>query len=174
MTALGRLRLKLACPNTTLIADIGGTRYELPMAASETLLPDQLLDRATLRGNERAWPIGDIPEVIEAARQAGLVSVGGQLQLRFPDGGTCECYWVEVDTFKSVSPDLPWPERVEQTAAAATSQFQGLIDQYDFAAEGRSSFGKYMDEFEANGGDLNDAICFVWYVEAKQDASERA
>ena len=144
------------------------------MASSETLLPAPLLERATLRGNERAWPIGDIPEVIEAARLAELVSVGGQLQLRFPGGGTCECYWVEVDTFKSVSPDLPWHERVEQTASVARSQFQDLLDRYDFIAEGRSAFDKYMDEFEASGGELNDALCFVWYVEAKEDAAERA
>ncbi|GLR47199.1 hypothetical protein [Sphingomonas astaxanthinifaciens] len=144
------------------------------MAWSETLLPDHLLERATRRGNERAWPIHDIPEVIEAARQADLVSVGGQLQLRFPEGGTCECYWVEVDTFKSVSPNLPWLERVEQTAAAARSQFQRLLDKYDFTAEARSSFGKYMDEFVAKGGDINDAIYFVWYLAAQQDASERA
>ena len=56
-----------------------------------TPLPGQLLERATLRGSERAWPIGDIPEVIEVAKENDLASVGGQLQLRFPDGGTCEC-----------------------------------------------------------------------------------
>ena len=143
------------------------------MELSETLLPARLLERATLRGNERAWPISDIPEVIEAARLANLISVGGQLQFRFPTGETCECYWVEVDTFRSVSPDLPWPEWVEQTALAAHSQFQDLQDRYDFIAEGRSAFGKYLDEFEASGGDLSDALCFVWYVEAKPDASEQ-
>ena len=144
------------------------------MASPEKLLPGQLLERATLRGNERAWPIGDIPAVIEAAKKASLVSVGGQLQFRFPDGGTCECYWVEVDTFKSVSRDLPWPERVEQTATAAHSQFRALVDQYDFRAEGRSTIGKYIEEFEAGGGDLHDAICFVWYVEGQHDAAEGA
>jgi hypothetical protein len=137
-------------------------------------MPKYLLDRATLRGNEYAWGIGDIPEVIEAARQADLVSIGGQLQFRFPGGGTCECYWIEVDTHKSVSPDLPWSERVEDSAAAARSQFQDLLDQYDFIAEGRPAFAEYMDEFEANGGDLNDAICFVWYVQTKQESFEGA
>jgi len=138
------------------------------MALGETLLPEQLLKRATLRGNERAWPIGDIPEVIEAARQANLVSIGGQLQIRDPDGGTCECYWIEVDTFKSVSPDSAWPERVEQTASAALSQFHGLLARYDFIAECRRCFGKYLDEFEASGSKLSDVICFVWHVEAQQ------
>jgi len=144
------------------------------MAEAETRLPEQLLERSTLRGNERAWPVGDIPEVIEAARLADLVSIGGQLQFRFPNGETCECYWVEVDTFKTVPPDLPWSERVEQTATAAHSQFQGLRERCDFIAEGKSAFGKYLDEFEASGGDLSSAQCFVWYVQGPEDASDRA
>jgi hypothetical protein len=140
------------------------------MDSPETLLPASLLDRATLRGEEYAWPVSNIPEVIEAARLANLVSIGGQLQFLFPDGGTCECYWVEVDTYKSVSTDLPWAERIDQTALAASSQYQDLQDRYDFIAEGRSAFGRHLDEFEADGGDLCDVMYFVWYVEANQDA----
>ena len=138
------------------------------MDLPEAALPALLLERATLRGNEFAWPIGDIPDVIEAARSAGLISVGGQLQFRFPSGEICECYWVEVDTFQSVPADLPWHERVEQTAASALSQFEDLRRRCDFVAEGRSAFRSYMDEFEASGGNLKDAMCFVWYVGAKQ------
>ena len=143
------------------------------MDLSETALPARLLERATLRGNERAWPIRDIPELIEAARLAGLINVGGQLQFRFPAGGTCECYWVEVDTFKSVPSDLPWDQRVERTAVEARSQFADLQQRYDFISEGRSTFGSYLDEFETSGGDANDAMCFVWYVEGQPDGAER-
>ena len=70
--------------------------------ASEKSLPDHILSRATVRGNEYAWKTGDIPKVIEAARAAQLASIGGQLQLRLHDEGTCECYWVEVDTYREV------------------------------------------------------------------------
>jgi hypothetical protein len=89
----------------------------------ELRLPHQILRRASLRGNEYAWPIEDICKVIEAAHQANLASIGRQLQFRLPDGGTCECYWVEVDTYKSVSASVPWQERVEQTAAVALADF---------------------------------------------------
>jgi hypothetical protein len=49
-----------------------------PISAKSALPPD-LLARALLAGNEYAWPLADIPAVIEAARAANLVSVGGQL-----------------------------------------------------------------------------------------------
>ena len=65
-------------------------------------LPDEILKRASLRGKEYAWPLDDIPHVIRACEAADLVNVGGQLQFRIPDGGTCECHWVEVDTMKQV------------------------------------------------------------------------
>jgi hypothetical protein len=135
------------------------------MVASEKALPDYLISRATLRGSELAWPIADIPEVIEAGRLAGLVSIGGQLQFRFPDGITCECYWVEVDTYRTVSSDLPRSERVTRTAAAALSMYATLQSKYDFSKEGREGFGEHVDRFEASGGCLIDAMCFVWYFE---------
>jgi hypothetical protein len=78
-----------------------------------------------------------------------------------------------VDTFRSVSSDLPWPERVEQTAVAALSQFLALQQCYDFIAEGQSSFGPALDGYRADGRDPRDALCFVWYVEASADNLEQ-
>ena len=129
-------------------------------------LPPDLQSRASLRGSEFAWPVADIPAVIEATKLAGMVSIGGQLQFRFPNDATCECYWVEVDTFRTVSADLPKIDLVAQTAAAALAEFEALRIRYDFLAEGRTNFEKHFNEFEANGGDPNDAMCFVWYVKA--------
>jgi hypothetical protein len=117
--------------------------------------------------------VEDIPEVIEAARAANLVNVGGQLQFRLPDGGTCECYWVEVDASKAIKDGLSWPERVTETAAIALSQLQKLRETYDFVAEGRSAFKDHLNEFEARGGNIDDALCFVWYLEAATDAEHR-
>lgn len=143
------------------------------MDLEQRLLPDYITARATLRGNEYAWPIGDIPAVIEAAKAANLINIGGQLQFRIPEGGTCECYWVEVDTYKDVSTDLPWAERVRDTAAAALSQFESLCDKFDFVAEGRSAFGSHLRDFESHGGDISEALCFVWYVESQKEAVTR-
>jgi hypothetical protein len=139
----------------------------LAMDYNETKFSNHLLMRATARGRELAWSLPDIPKVIEAAEAANLISIGGQLQFRFPNGGTCECNWVEVDTFKTVSPDLPWHERVSKTSTAALSQFLTLQARYDFIAEGRRAFRRTFDEFETGGGDPKDAMCFVWYVDAE-------
>jgi hypothetical protein len=140
------------------------------MTSSELRLPQKILQRASLRGNEYAWPIEEIPKVIEAARQANLVSIGGQLQFRLPDGGTCECYWVEVDTYKSVPTSLPWPERVEQTATVALADFSRLLSKFDFVAEGRRSFAEHFKHLEARGGDLAQTMCFVWYLDDGEPA----
>ena len=130
----------------------------------ERHLPDDVLSKASLCGREYAWRIEDIPEVIEAARRAGLVSLGGQLQFRLPDRrGTCECYWVEVSTAEA-PPSLPWAERVEKAAAAAAAGFQSLLGRFDFLAEGRDAFGEHLSAFEAAGGSASDAMWFVWYV----------
>ena len=124
-----------------------------------------------MRGNEYAWPIDAIPDVIEAGRSANLVSIGGQLQFRLTDGGTCECYWVDVDTYRSVANDLPWDERVQATAEEGLRQFAALQSRFDFEGEGRSSFAKDIADFEANGGNLAETMCFVWYLKAKEKTS---
>lgn len=137
-------------------------------------LPQDLLVRATLRGNEYAWSIQDIPKVIEAAKDGNLVSIGGQLQFRFPGGGTCECYWVEVDTYQSVPSDLPWAERVARTSEAALADFRELQSRHDFIAEGRAAFEEEFEKWEAKGGEPAEAMCFVWYVTTPSEEAKTA
>lgn len=107
--------------------------------------------RTSSPGEQYAWRLEDIPQVIEAARFLNLISIGGQLQFRLPDGGTCECYWVDVDTYKSVDKRLPWTERVNRTAEAALRDFEALPKRYDFIAEGRVAFASYLDGLVAQG-----------------------
>lgn len=133
----------------------------------EISLPEKLRENGRLRGNEWAWPVCDIPAVIEAARLAGLVSIGGQLQFRFPEA-ICELYWIEVDTFPFVSSALSWRERVEQTAAVALTQFRALQKDCDFVGEGQSSFGQHLNSYKASGGDPRDAMCFVGILRLPQ------
>ncbi len=147
----------------------GGQAYQGP----EERLPPDLLARASLRGGEYAWPLDDIPEVIEAARRANLVSIGGQLQFRFPGGGTAELYWVEVDTYKSVEKTKPWCERVDRTAEAGERDFKALRRNVDFLAAGRDGFGRYMDIEVAAGRDPLNSMCFVWYLLTEEEAKAR-
>jgi hypothetical protein len=141
------------------------------MTSPERYLPQELLGRASRRGKEYAWRVDDIPEVIAAARSAGLVSVGGQLQFRLPDGGICECYWVEVDTYQSVSKELPWTERVARTADVALADFTRLASEYDFLEEGRRAFRMHLGQVEHHNESPAEMMWFVWYV---LDAEEGA
>ena len=131
---------------------------------AERHLPPEVLERASLRGNEYAWPAADIPLVIEAVRLSNLVNIGGQLQFRFPDGATCECYWVEVDMYKTVPESLPWAERVVQSATVALRDFEAISSKYDFFEEGRQNFSPAFKEVEVYGYDAHQAMCFVWYA----------
>ena len=133
-------------------------------AMKESRLPAQTLAKGSLRGGEYAWRVEDIPAVIDAAREAGLVNIGGQLQFRGPEF-TCECYWVEVDTYKGVPSDLPFKVRVDRTAEAASGAFDTLSREVDLLAEGRNAFpnvlGSYDDET------LRDLMWFGWYVSSE-------
>lgn len=136
--------------------------------SAELRLPEELLQKADLRGNEYAWPIDLIPAVIAAAQNANLLNVGGQLQFRFPDGGTCECYWIAVDTYKSVPANIPWKERVVLATEFALREFQALRKKHDFLSEGREHFAKHIDAYLASGRVLNEAMYFVWYVATEE------
>ena len=140
---------------------------------SAQALPPEILQRASLAGSEYAWRIRDIPEVIAAARGADLINIGGQLQFRLPTGGTCECYWVDVRTDRSVDKALPWSERVHRTAEVALRDFEALQENFDFFAEGRIGFASHLDALVAQGHDPADSMCFVWYVLTK-DAEKTA
>ena len=135
------------------------------MERPEERLPAAILERSSLRGNEYAWRLNDIPSVIEAARAADFVSVGGQLQLRLPDGGTCECYWLEVDTFNAAGSGLPWSERVAKAASEASKQFEELNSSHDLLSEAQAAFPSYAAALESDGLRVADALWFVWYVE---------
>lgn len=125
--------------------------------------PKHLLDRATLRGREFAWQLDDIPSVIEAVRVAGYINIGGQLQFRLKDGGTCECYEVEVNTC-NILEKLDRSEHVEVSATGALRQFNGLPNQFDFMTQGRAAFGKVFDKSGATESDIKEAMYFVWYA----------
>jgi hypothetical protein len=112
----------------------------------EELLPPEVLMKASLSGNEYGWRVYEIPSVIEAARKSNLLNVGGQLQFRVSDG-TCECYWIDIDTYKTVLETLPWSERVELSAAEALKAYALLSQTKDFLAEGRNNFD-HLAEFE--------------------------
>jgi hypothetical protein len=132
--------------------------------ASEKQLPAEIVARADLRSNELAWHPADIPAVIEAARQAKLISMGGDLQIRAPSG-----LWGEpVGAGFSIelADDLPWETQVEETAAAGLAAFLSFQERFDFEAIARESFPTLVAEV----ADAKDVIFFSWSVADEQVA----
>jgi len=129
----------------------------------EDFLPAEILAKAVSRHGEYAWRVADIPEVIQAAKASNLLSVGGQLQFHLPFG-TCDCYWVSVDIGDALK-NVPWQERINSAADIARDAYDRLRETRDFIAEGREGFPTEVSRFENEGGDLEEAMYFVWYVE---------
>lgn len=143
-------------------------RQPRPMEnAPELLLPETIRAAACRSDNEWGWRPEAIPLVIDEAEKLGLLNVGGQLQFLMPEG-TCECYWVEVDTLSNEAQGLTWAERVARAANTARQQMADISRRYDFIEEGRKAFPDLFAIYEAAGGDLRDRMCFIWYLEAKQ------
>ncbi|MGA7925849.1 MAG: hypothetical protein WCA20_07620, partial [Candidatus Sulfotelmatobacter sp.] len=61
------------------------------------VLPPQVLQGATLRGNEYGWSVAVFPDALAEAEGRGYACLGGQFQFRLDDG-TCEMYWLNADS----------------------------------------------------------------------------
>ena len=133
---------------------------------SEKQLPADILQRADLRSNELAWHPSDIPAVIEAAKRANLVNLGGDLQVRAPSGKWGEPIGVGIDTGR-VSNDLSWHERVERTARTALASFRALQAECDFEAIARETFPALVAEVD----EPKDVIFFGWLVVNEAEAA---
>ena len=134
---------------------------------TESRLPADILAKADFRHDEYAWRIADLPEVIEAARAMGLRNIGGQLQIRTPEA-IGECDWVQIDACQLIPPVLPWQAQVEMAANVALQDLQLLKAEFNFAAEIREAFPEPVAKFTEAGGQLEEAIWFVWYVDAEE------
>jgi len=134
--------------------------------SAETLLPANILARADLRHNEYAWRVADLPDVIAAAREHGLRSLGGQLQIRTADA-IGECYWVAIDSCQTISEDLPWDVQVRMAADIALKSLAEIAEEFDFLQELRDAFPDPVATYEAAGNALSNAMWFAWYVDAE-------
>lgn len=134
----------------------------------ELCLPDELRQSACRSSGEWGWPPELIPRVIEEAEKLGLLSLGGQLQFLLPCG-ICECYWVDVNPLANVPEELPWGERVSLAAAASLRGFDEVKSKFEFIAEGRKAFAEHFEAFEAAGGNLEEVMCFIWYLDGRPE-----
>src|SRR3979411_1724362 len=85
--------------------------YNLPMKDSggPPDLPSDVLEGATLRGNEYGWSTASFPLALARADGHGFACLGGQFEFRLNDGSTCEMYWLNADS-KDRMPKESWAD----------------------------------------------------------------
>ena len=62
------------------------------------MLPADVKENATLRGQEYAWSPDTFIEILHRTARHGLACAEGQFQFRIADEPTCEMYWMDIDT----------------------------------------------------------------------------
>ena len=126
----------------------------------ESRLPADILQRATLRGNEYAWKRADLSMLFAAAETAGIANLGGQVQFRVP-GGTCELYWQSFDSSGRRPGETAesWVSRSRQEAEATLLR---IPSDAELVAEGLAQFD-FLRGKAAEGVDVKEALCFVCY-----------
>jgi hypothetical protein len=131
------------------------------MEATEmvNVLPPQVLQGATLRGNEYGWSVSAFPEALAEAEARGYACLGGQFQFRLDDGGTCEMYWLNADS-KDRAHGESWADYCHRSCSEVRNGFQRLVDRTDFSKEA-SSWTLQIDP--ATG------LVFVAYFVAESD-----
>jgi hypothetical protein len=134
----------------------------------ERFLPASVLSRASLRGNEYAWPLAAVEEAVAAAAASGLANLGGQAQFRIPEG-TCELYWLSLDSGER-RPDEAWESYVTRSAAEVLEQFAALRERTDFIKEALQ--WPVLAQLQATGVDLNHYLCFVLYFDSRPCADQ--
>ena len=127
-------------------------------------LPSDVVEGATLRGNEYGWSISSFPDALARAEKKGYACLGGQYQFRLDDGSTCEMYWLSADSAERRS-DESWPAYTHRSCSEVLKRFQQVASQADFAKEARS----WQLEI-----DPNKYLVFVAYFITEADLAELA
>ncbi|OGC07112.1 hypothetical protein A2230_03935 [candidate division WOR-1 bacterium RIFOXYA2_FULL_36_21] len=102
----------------------------------EDKLPKELLEKTSKYGNELAWKLNDVEEVVVAAEKLGLANLGGQAQFIFPEG-IYELYWIEIDT-NGKTQDEDWLQYVSRSNHEFLRLFKEKILKTDFLKEAQN------------------------------------
>src|SRR5579862_2033698 len=100
-------------------------------------LPQDMLQGATLRGNEYGWTISSFPIVLAKAEVYGYACLGGQFQFRLDDGSTCEMYWLNADSNERL-PGESWSDYCHRSCSEVMERYQRLSSSTDFSKEASS------------------------------------
>jgi hypothetical protein len=125
------------------------------------LLPPEVAEGASLRGNEYGWSISAFPKALANARSLGFGCLGGQFRFRSPNG-TYEMYWLSADATDRRSGET-WADYAQRSCSEVLNKFNDLLSKADFAKEA-ASWG--LHAFAV--GDL----AFVAYFETEASFAE--
>lgn len=127
---------------------------------AEEKLPSEILQLAIHSGQEYGWRTEDVLATIEAARDAGLATLGGQVQFVFPDA-TAELYWLHYDPEERQFGE-PWRNYVARSAMACQAGIWHILSHDDIVEEGKRIF-PLLQLKEAEGVDLAAHLVFLVY-----------
>jgi hypothetical protein len=124
-------------------------------------LPLCLLRRASeWPDGEPGWRREDVPAVIEAARMAGMVNLGGQPQFRLR--GPIELHWLNYDPSPRHQGEA-WASYVERSANETLTAFERMLRETDFV---REAFAWSLTRAAAEAGvDPLEHLWFLLYFE---------
>ena len=131
-------------------------------------LPADLLDGATLRGNEYGWVPKSFASVVAVAADHGCACIGGQFQFRLPDA-TCEMYWLNADSAERASGES-WSEYSRRSCDEVRMGFNRLMQSTDFRIQA-SQFDFLKQKLDA-GFDPVPTLVFVAYFVTEQQTTE--
>jgi hypothetical protein len=100
-------------------------------------LPSDVVEGATLSGNDYGWSTISFPFALDRAEAHGYACLGGQFQFRLGDGSTCEMYWLSADS-KERLPGEQWADYSRRSCSEVRQTFQRLVSETDFTKEASS------------------------------------
>jgi hypothetical protein len=102
--------------------------------STDHVLPADITEGATLRGNEYGWSVSSFPKALSKAQAGSYACLGGQFQFRLDDGGTCEMYWLHADSHERTAGEA-WADYSRRSCTEVLGRFEQLMSETDFGKE---------------------------------------
>ena len=125
-------------------------------------IPQKILDKDFLDGNEFGCRKSDFEEVINLARKNSLAIIGGQVQYALPDA-ICELYWVSYDPEERKATES-WKTYCERSAKECLEKFHSIIRKDDIQQQALEGF-KVLKEKRNAGINIDEFQTFIIYFE---------
>lgn len=129
----------------------------------DAVLPPDISQGASLRGNEYGWSVSSFPDALARAEARGYACLGGQFQFRLDDGSTCEMYWLATDS-KERAHGESWAVYSHRSCSEVQNNFQRLASATDFRKEASSWPSVQIDP--------TTALVFVAYFVTEAELGE--